>query len=131
MDIGNNKTIAEQEDEGVVVEVRNAAGEVEEGVTITVVGTYSNTYRKAQAANRDRMMKQRRGALDGEAIEQQALDTIARCIKSWAGFTSGKVNFPYTRENAVALLTSAPWTREQVEEAMNDHAAFFKKASVN
>lgn len=131
MEIGNNKTVAEQEEEGTVIEVRDAAGEIEEGVTITVVGTYSATYRKAQAANRDKFLKGRRGPLSGDALEQQAIETTARCIKSWTGLTSNGADFPCTRENAVSLLTNAPWIREQVEEAMHDHAAFFKKASVN
>ncbi len=128
MEIGNNKTVADREEEGTEIEVRDVAGEVEAGVTITVVGTYSTTYRKAQSQNRDKFLKQR-GKIDSDMIEKQSVETTARCIKTWKGFTSGGQDFPYTKENAVLLLTNAPWIREQVEEAMNDHSVFFPKPS--
>ncbi len=128
MEIGNNKTVADREEEGTEVEVRDVAGEVEAGVTITVVGTYSTTYRKAQSQNRDKFLKQR-GKIDSDMIEKQSVETTARCIKAWKGFTSNGQDFPYTKDNAVLLLTNAPWIREQVEEAMNDHAAYFPKPS--
>ncbi len=128
MDIGNSKTVADREEEGTEIEVRDVAGGVEEGVTITVVGTYSATHRKAQNQNRDRFLKQR-GKIDSDMIEKQSVETTARCIKAWRGFTSDGKDFPCTRENAIAMLTNAPWIREQVEEAMNDHAAFFPTPS--
>lgn len=128
MEISNIKAERASEEEGVTVEIRNRAGELEEGVTITVVGTYSATYRKVRDANRDKMVKQRRGMLNGEALDAQAIETAARCIKGWTGFTANGQPYPYTRENAIALLSEADWIREQVEEAMNDHASFFQKS---
>ena len=129
MEISTSKSVAEREEEGIVIDVRDASGEVEPGVTITVVGTYSQTYRKAQNANRDKWLKQRR--MDGDALEERSLETTAKCIKAWTGFTSEGKPFPYTKENAIALLSGAPWIREQVEEAMNDHAGFFPKPSAS
>jgi hypothetical protein len=127
MEIGNSKSVAEREDEGITIDIRDASGEVEKGVSITVVGTYSKTYRKVQSENRDKFLKQRRNSLDGDSLEAQSIETTAKCIKGWTGFTSAGENFPYSKENAIALLTNAPWIREQVEEAMNDHSAFFPK----
>ncbi len=129
MDISNTKSVAEREEEGTVVDVKDATGEKQKGVTITVMGTYSSTYRRAVAANRDRILKQRRATVDGDQLEQQAIETAASCIKAWTGFTAGDKPYPLTKANAVALLTNAPWIREQVEEAMNDHASFFPKPS--
>ena len=126
MEISNSRTVAEREEEGTVVEIRDASGELAPGVSITVVGAYSDTYRKSQAANRDKMLKSR-GRMEASALEQQSIDTIARCIKGWEGFTSEGKPFPFTRENAVALLTNAPWIREQLDEAIHDHAGFFSK----
>lgn len=128
MDIGNSKSVADREEEGTEIEVRDVRGEVEEGVTITVVGTYSTTYTRAQKRNRDKYFRQR---LDGDTLEKQSLETVARCIKSWKGFTSNGQEFPYTTDNAVLLLANAPWIREQVEGAMNDHASFFPTPSGN
>jgi hypothetical protein len=129
MEIRNSKPIRDREEEGTVINVRDVSGEIQEGVTITVVGTYSQTYRKAVNANRDKVLKERRSALDGDAIDSRTLETAAKCIKGWTGFTADGQPFPYNKENAIALLTEAPWIREQVEEAMNDHASFFPKAS--
>lgn len=132
MDIGKGKSIAAAEDEGTIVHVRNAGGEYEyfgekndKPVTITVVGTYSARYRRIQESVRDKSIK-RRAPLDGRTVEDQALDMIAGSILSWDGFEANGAPFTYSRANAIALLESCPWIREQVETAMNDHAAFFK-----
>lgn len=132
MDIGNSKVIAAAEDEGTAVHVRNAAGEYEyfgankdKPVTITVVGTYSARYRRIQEQVRDKSIK-RRGPIDGRIVEDQALDMLAGSIIEWEGFEAGGIPFQFSRTNAIALLDSCPWIREQVEAAMNDHAAFFK-----
>lgn len=126
MEISTSKSVAEREEEGITIDIKDASGEIEPGVSITVVGTYSATYRKAQSQNRDKFLKQR-GGVDGETLETRSLELTAKCIKGWKGFTSDGKDFPYTKENAIALLSGAPWIREQVEEAMNDHQSFFTK----
>lgn len=139
MEISGNKSVTEREDEGTVVHVRDASGEpaiYENGtgpkpVTITVAGTYSSKYRRAVDAQRDRMLKQRRASLSGEQLNRQQLELVAACVLSWEGFTAEDKPFPLTKDNAVLLLDNAPWIREQVEEAMGDHASFFQKASTN
>lgn len=125
MDISRIDT--KPEDEGTVVQIKDASGQPEDGVTITVAGSYSSQYRRTSSAQRDRMLKQRRTQLSGEQLERNQLELDAACIISWEGFTTGQAPYPLTKENAVALLTKAPWIREQVEEAMQDHASFFSK----
>jgi hypothetical protein len=133
VEIGNAKSVAEREDEGTPVHIRNEAGELQyendKPVTITVAGSYSKTYRKATEAQRDKSLKQRRSVPTGEQLSRQALEILASCIVSWEGFTSQGKPFGYSKENAIALLDSAPWIREQCEEALYDHASFFPKAS--
>ena len=133
MDVSSNNTqaIADQEDEGTEVHIRDANDEKQffgpkndQPVTITVVGTYSSRYRRLVAANRDRAIKRR--SLDGDDLEQRSLDLVAGCIIAWDGFTAGSQPYPLTKANAVALLDACPWIREQVEAAMNNHALFFK-----
>lgn len=133
MDITQTKSVAEREDEGTTIHLRDEAGEKmfagpnqDRPVTITVVGTYSSTYRRAAEANRDRMLKQRRNSLDGDQIHRQSLELVAACILEWDGFTAGEQPYALTKANAVALLDQCPWIREQVEAAMHDHAAFFR-----
>jgi hypothetical protein len=135
VEISTSKTVAEREDEGVAVHLYDEKGDLmyedKKPVTITVVGTYSKTYRRVQNEQRLKNLKGRRTQLTPEGIDQKANEAIARCVTAWSGFTSEGKPFPYTEENAVALFQAAPWIREQVEEAMGDHAAFFPKSSTN
>lgn len=136
-EISNSKSVAEREDEGTVVHIADAVGEKmfygegdeKKPVTITVAGTYSATYRRATDAQRERMMKQRRAALTGEQLAKQQLALVASCVLAWGGFVNNDKPFPATKENAMLLFDQAPWIREQVEEAMNDHQAFFPSSS--
>jgi hypothetical protein len=135
MEITKLKTAA-AEDEGTLVAIRDASGEPElqpngDPVTITVAGTYSSRYRRAMDNQRERLLKQRRTSLTGEGLNRQQLELIAASIIEWEGFTAEGQPYPFTKENAIALLDNAPWIREQVEEAMGDHAAFFPKASAS
>ena len=132
-----DKTVEEREDEGVELHVRDEAGEklyadTPSGkipVVITVAGTYSKTYRRAAEANRDRAAKSRR--MDGDAMERQGLELVAKCILGWKGFFTDDACtqlYALTKQNAIALLQGAPWIREQVEAAMMDHASFLRTA---
>ena len=99
-------------------------------VTITVVGTYSNRYRKITENNGDKAWK-KRGAMDAADSRRTALETIAACIIVWDGFTSDGAEFPLTKHNAAILLDSCPWIREQVEKAMTSHELFIAPASLS
>jgi hypothetical protein len=77
------------------------------------------------------MLKQRRTSLTGEGLNRQQLELVAASIIAWEGFTANGQPYQLTKENAIALLDKAPWIREQVEEAMGDHASFFPKPSTN
>lgn len=137
MDIKSQaKQVEQREDAGFTVHIRDELGEKlyqddeqTKPVTITVVGTYSRTYRRTIEAQRDRNIKQRKFNLDGDELLQQALELEAACIRDWDGFTDDGAPVPYTKANAVALLRQYPWIREQVNAAMNDHAAFFQQPS--
>lgn len=124
-ELSKTKDVAAREDEGTVVHLADENGEkmYTENVpdTITVAGTYSARYRRAQDANRDRLFKRRSAQLDGETVQRQGLEIIAACVLAWTGF-----GMEPTKANVVAVLESAPWIREQVEAAMNDHQLFSK-----
>lgn len=132
MDIGKSKEVAEREESGTTFQVNDEKGEPDfngEGdsktpVTITVVGTYSRTFRRARERQREKNLKRGRGALTAEMLAKQETEVLADCILGWEGFTSEGKPFPYTKENAILLLESAQWIREQVEEAMGDHQGF-------
>lgn len=129
-DLSTAKTTAEREDEGQWVIIRDPQGEVmeydgEKQVRILVAGSYSHHYRKAQDAQRNRLIKQRRTSLTGDAVKQQQLELTAACVLAWEGVFDGGKPLDCTRESAARLLDACPWVARQVEEAMEDHAAFF------
>ena len=126
-----------KEDEGTPVELHDADGEPimqgllnDKPVTITVVGTYSQKYRKATDVARDKQLKRRRAMLTGDELQKQQLDITASCVLSWDGVNADEKGtpLPCTKENVIAVLVAAPWIREEVEAAMNDNARFFGKA---
>lgn len=132
MEIGNSKSVAEREDEGTLVHVRDESGELQfygdggekKPVTIRVAGSYSKTFRKAKERQREKNLKRGRAMFTAEGLAKQELEVIAACVISWDGFTSDSRPFIHSQDNAVMLLDSAPWIREQVEEAMSDHQSF-------
>ena len=123
--------VAEREDAGIIIPLRNERGEKEyqgDGktpVTMLVAGTYSSRYRRALEASRDQALKQR--TVDGDQLEQRSLAVVAACVIGWEGLeTDDHTPIPFSKANALDILAACPWIREQVEAAMNDHAAFFR-----
>ena len=124
-DLGQAQAVAVREEEGRVVELRDEAGEVMQGVTVSVVGSYSKRYRDAvdQRANR----KFRLGKLPTPAeIRLETMQLYADCVIQWEGFEHEGKPWPSTRENIVKVFEAAPWIYEQVAAAVEDHAGFTK-----
>lgn len=136
-DLNAGKAVAEREDAGTTIHVRDAAGEKmyqdEAGtvpVTITVAGTYSTRYRKLMDASGDKSWK-KRGTMEAEDSRRNTLEIIAGCVLGWDGFVASGEPFACNKTNACILLDSCPWIREQVEKAMTDHASFFGQPSAS
>jgi len=134
-DLGAAKPVAALEDEGQTIEIRDIDGEVmtwtdgdgkAHPVTITVAGSYSTRYRRAQEAQITRTMKRRNPQITGEALGKQRLEVVAACVLAWTGFANKGKPLPCDKDNVMFVLEAAPWIREQVEGAMEDHAGFFK-----
>ena len=135
MDISLGKDVAAREDEGTVVHLKDAAGELayygdknDQPVTMTVVGTYSTRYRRALDAQRDRAIKRRGANVDGATVGRDATDLLASCVIAWEGIESNGAPLPFSKANVAAVLDACPWIREDVERASNDHAAFFSRS---
>ena len=125
---------AAREDEGVTVELLDidgtplTFGDDSRPVTMRVAGSYSTVYRKAFERARDQALAKRRRSTNDEAW-RQALEVNAACVLAWDGFyTDGGQPIPFTPANVLAVLEAAPWIREQVEQAITDHARFFPSA---
>jgi len=95
-------------------------------VTMLVAGTYSDVYKNAMDAQRERIIAERRTEIDPAESRRNQLEVIASCVLGWEGIMSRGVPIPLSVENVITVLEAAPWIREQVEAAMTDHAGFFK-----
>lgn len=133
IELSSKQDVAKREDEGQLVHLRDEFGEpwLENGspVTVTVVGTYSTRYRRAEAAAGRRFQKQMRsqgGDFDMRAYNE---DVAAQCITAWTEFTDNGQPTTPTRELVLRLFAAMPWIYPQVNAAMENHAAFFGKAS--
>ncbi len=128
MDITALLKECDREDEGVLVHIASAAGEPlfygdsddQRPVTIRVAGRYSDA-----RVHRSRLLRRgQQNRLEDFAVgsrhlkDQTAL--VAACILSWDGFFYGDTPFDLTRDNAIAVLESAYWIREQVVATMTE-----------
>lgn len=135
-DLQTAAPIAEQEDQGLVVQIRDAFGNPltftddagEHPVTMTVAGTYSNRYRRAREAQTTRQLKRRSTNLTGDLVNSQRIGVVADCVLAWSGFMSGGKPLACDKEHVFQVLKHAPWILEQVESAMEDHEAFFDRS---
>lgn len=136
MDITTVATVSE--DEGTVVHLKDAAGELlydvdgekKTPVEMVVAGTYSSSYRKAQKKVRARNIKavRRNEEWDEDTLEERELELEVACILKWP-FTANGQPFPITVENYKAIIAKQPQWQGQVQAAMNDHARFLAKKS--
>lgn len=136
-DLGAAKQVAEREDEGQVVHVTGPDGEPayymdgdeRKPVTITVAGSYSKTYRRAEEGQRRRNLKRRSTKVTPAQLDRNRRELIASCVLDWQGFFEAGRPLPCTKENVMRVLSAAKWIQYDVEAAMEDHAAFFDGSS--
>lgn len=98
------------------------------GHTITVLGRDSDSYQSLmQQQNRrrwSRMQKANSARMTQEELEEDALDLLAACVKAWSFTLPGGDPFPCNASNAVELFRTAPYIKEQVDEAVADRGNF-------
>ena len=130
LDLNVAATEASHEDDGQTLTLEDREGQpYDPPATIVVAGSYSKHCRTAEARFDRELARSGRRKLPEDFTLQRRIQVAAACILSWDGIVADGAVVPCTRENAIALLSCAPWVREQVEEAMNDHAGFSKTAS--
>lgn len=133
-DLGSAPATIEREDEGQVVHLNDEAGEPmyfgdNEPVTVTVTGTYSKRYRRALDAKMARSRKRR--TVDIDEVRRDALEVNAQCVIEWSGFFDSGTPLDCTKANVVKVLEAAPWIKDQIEAAMEDHAGFSRASSLD
>lgn len=133
IDVAGAAKVADREEEGVLVQIRDPQGEPamvgDQPVTVRIAGSYSKRYRRIQEGQTQRMLKRRQVALTAEQLTANRVELVAGCILDWSGFTNGGQPYPFSRDNATHLVTVAPWIRDQLEEAQGDHASFSASSS--
>lgn len=123
---------------GFPVDVRHPVTNLPIGVTITVCGSDSQTFKTIQRKQLNRRIelsnKSRNKTLSmtAEEIELESLNTLVACTKSWSqdGGDSIEMNegewLPCTPENVKRVYTELPWIREQVDQEIGDRNNFLK-----
>ena len=137
LDLGTHPDVAELEDQGNDVELfdihgnpiffTNEKGE-QERVSITVAGTYSNRWRRAEDAVTTRMAKGRQAQFTGELFRAQQTEVLALSVIRWRGIFDQGRTLPVTRDNAMRVFARLPFIHEQVEQGAKNHAAFFRSS---
>lgn len=128
--------VSEREDKGrdihILDELRRPMffGDPPKPVTIRVVGTYSNVYRRAVQAMQDRRLK---AASSGAALpsERAEIELLVECVIGWDGFFHGQKAAECNSENVATVLEKAPWIAAQVERATRDHEGFSESSSAS
>lgn len=128
------------EDQGTVVPLKDVHGlpmfygpeDALKPVTVTVAGTYSERFRKAERAFIEGMGRSRDVSGLSASLDRRGEILAAGCVVAWDGIFEDATEttpIPATAENAATIFRSARWVFEQVWAAMNDHARFFPKPS--
>jgi len=123
------------EDKGLEVEIMGLDGEwiiykgengTDSIATIKVVGTYSTRYRRAQETQTTKTLRKRSTSNLGRDLGERRIELVASCVLGWDGFFHKGTPIPFNRNNVVKVLEAAPWVREQLENAMENHEAFLR-----
>ncbi len=103
------------------------------GAWLTLLGTDSDIYRRAQRAlQRKRMaraVKSRRMAIPPEELEAEALDLLVAVTTGWGGLNAKGQPLAFSADAARAFYTRHRWAREQAEEFIGERANFLPKSA--
>jgi len=98
------------------------------GVTFEVYGRDSDVFRSAKLkldrARAKKFQGSRRFNVDPADVEQEGLHLLAACIAGWTGVVLNGEELPYSRENALKLITEVPEVYEQVDLFVGDRGNF-------
>jgi hypothetical protein len=98
---------------GAFVKVRGAQSKIARAYARK---KYQEFRQKEQVAKR----KGRDEELSLDEAEDMAVETAITRIISWKGISEGKVEVPFTKENAERILKEHSWIREAIVEASED-----------
>lgn len=99
-------------------------------ITISVLGTDSDTYRtkERELQSRKRGKKRLEELTDFQAQERNVITCMAHCTTAWTNVYEDGEPLECNTLNARRIYEKYPWLREQVIEAMRDRAEFLGEA---
>jgi len=103
-------------------------------ITITLVGTDSDVFRKAQRSILDRRLNQKgKTKLSAAELEEEAVTTLISCTLGWSGIVLDGEELAFNKDNVRKLYsrTDLPWIRDQVDEFIADRANFLKPSATS
>ena len=98
------------------------------GITITLIGTDSKTFRDISKSRATASLKKKTREIDLDQNESDAVELLAKCTKGWTGITENGKEVAFSFDNAVQLYTKYLWLREQIDRFMADRANFLPSA---
>jgi len=135
-DIAEAQQVAEQEDLGTPVPVKDVTGNERtyraadgtvKQVVIWMAGLHSRRYRRKREQQKNRKMK--RNTLTEGKFHDDTLELAAACAIRWDGIRFNGQPVECNEHNALQLFKAASWVLDDCVEAMEDPALFFGSAS--
>lgn len=101
------------------------------GIYVTVLSKDSEVYRdlqKKQAHARFKQFgRQRSAALTSEELEEESLQLLVACTKTWRGMAYKGKELDCSPENVRMIYENVSTIREQVDDAIHDRGNFKKR----
>ena len=115
-------------EEGAELRVAHPTTGEDLGITITLIGTDSKTFRDISKSRATASLKKKTREIDLDQNESDAVDLLAKCTKGWSGITENGKEIAFSYDNAVQLYTKYLWLREQIDRFMADRSNFLPSA---
>jgi hypothetical protein len=116
---------------GASIDLYHPTSGADLGIKIHIIGRDSDKFRETQAAQgRKRLAKMKKTGFQTNGLqadtESDGIELLAHCTTGWEGMVMGGKAVPFSFDNAVAIYTSHPWIKEQVDAAIADRSLFTK-----
>ena len=115
-------------EEGAELRVAHPTTGEDLGITITMIGTDSKTFRDISKSRATASLKKKTREIDLDQNESEAVELLAKCTKGWSGITENGKEVAFSYDNAVDIYTKYIWLREQIDRFMADRSNFLPSA---
>ena len=98
-------------------------------ITITVLGTDSDSYRDLLKARARKRLAAQKGnnqnkPVDLDETERRGIELLASCTIGWENIMEKGLLVPFSKSNVIQIYTRYPWIKEQVDVYMADRSNF-------